>query len=120
MSTFTSGARVIQEHLTNGRFSEALDVIRTITPGNGEQKKACTLVLNALTCAPHGPARDNGFLNLITLLLDIGDGGQALAALDAIGSDSHLSVRRQELTAMVDTFVERQQEAIRVQEVRPD
>ena len=113
MSIHFPDARTLHEHIQYSRFNKALTLIRTIPPGEGNRRAACGLVLKGLKNATHGPLRDNGFAHLITLLIEIGDAGQALAAIDSIGNDSHLSTRVGEFRAQVEKLVERQQTALR-------
>ncbi|HXK31302.1 MAG TPA: hypothetical protein VJZ94_00940 [Candidatus Paceibacterota bacterium] len=112
----TNSVRDIQKHIVSGNFVEALALIRGLPPGEGNRCKACTSVLEGLTKAAHGPARDNGFCELITLLIEIGDGEQALKAIESIGRDSHLYHRVEEFRREVDALAVRQQAAIRQQD----
>ena len=116
MSIHFPDARTLHEHIQYSRFNKALTLIRTIPPGEGNRRAACGLVLKGLKNATHGPLRDNSFAHLITLLIEIGDAGQALAAIDSIGRDSHLSHRVGEFRTLVDELVERQQAAMRQSE----
>lgn len=116
MSTLIiSCAHELHEHILQGQFTEAAQLIRRTQTSNNIQRDACRQVLHALTKADSGPARDNGFGALFALLIELGDAEQAFAVTDAIGKNSHLASRRDEFRQEVDKLVARSQEALRQQ-----
>ncbi len=114
MSTTIPCAHEIREHLQNSRFTDAVDIIKGYRSDNEGQRRACTLVIEALKKASLGPARDNGLASLFQLLIELGDAGQALATMEAIGTDSHLSRSSEAFNNQLSELVERQREAIRL------